>query len=69
MLTLINGEKLIVREKTAEVVERVLAYRARLLANVARRLATFGDMEQIVSLASLDVASQAATPSSRESDC
>jgi len=27
MLTLINGEKLIVREDTAEVVERVLAYR------------------------------------------
>jgi len=35
MLTLINGEKLIVREETAEVVERVLAYRARLLAAVA----------------------------------
>ncbi len=29
MLTLINGEKLIVREEIAEVVERVLAYRAR----------------------------------------
>ena len=69
MLTLINGEKLIVREKTAEVVERVLVYRARLLANVARSLPTFGDMEQIVSLASLDVAGQPATPSSRESDC
>jgi flagellar protein FlbD len=69
MLTLINGEKLIVREKTAEVVERVLVYRARLLANVARALPTFGDMEQIVSLASLDVASQPATPPSHESDC
>ena len=32
MLTLINGEKLIVREEIAEVVDRVLAYRARLLA-------------------------------------
>ena len=32
MLTLINGEKLIVRETTAEVVERVLGYRAQLLA-------------------------------------
>ena len=38
MLTLINGEKLIVREECAEVVERVIAYRARLLASVARRL-------------------------------
>src|ERR1035437_9971294 len=53
MLTLINGEKLIVREDLAEVVERVLAYRARLLANVARRLPTFGDIQQVVAFASL----------------
>ena len=52
MLTLINGEKLIVREDTAEVVERVLAYRARLLASVARRL------QRAVSLTSLDVSGQ-----------
>jgi flagellar protein FlbD len=58
MLTLINGEKLIVREDTAEVVERVLAYRARLLANVARRLPTFGNIQQIAALASLDVSGQ-----------
>ena len=31
MLTLINGEKLIVREELDEIVERVLAYRATLL--------------------------------------
>ena len=55
MLTLINGEKLIVREETAEVVERVLAYRARLLANVARRLPALVDVERVVALASLDV--------------
>ena len=30
MLTLINGEKLIVREEIGEVVEKVLAYRAQL---------------------------------------
>ena len=47
MLTLINGEKIIVREDTQEVVERVLAYRARLLANVARRLPSFGDVQRI----------------------
>jgi len=58
MLTLINGEKLIVREDLAEVVERVLAYRARLLANVARRLPTFGDIQQLVALASLEVSGQ-----------
>ena len=55
MLTLINGEKLIVREECAEVVERVLAYRARLLASVAKRLPTYGDMQKVIALASLDV--------------
>jgi uncharacterized protein YlzI (FlbEa/FlbD family) len=54
MLTLINGEKLIVREEPAEVVERILAYRARLLATVARRLPSLGDLQRVVSLASLD---------------
>ena len=34
MLTLINGEKLIVREELSEVLERILAYRAALLAAV-----------------------------------
>lgn len=58
MLTLINGEKLIVREEIAEVTERVLAYRARLLAAVARRLRHFGDLEKIAALLSLDVSDQ-----------
>ena len=55
MLTLINGEKLIVGESCAEVVERVLAYRARLLAGVARRLPNLGDLQRVVSISSLDV--------------
>lgn len=38
MLTLVNGEKLIVREGLCEVTDRVLQYRARLLADVARQL-------------------------------
>jgi flagellar protein FlbD len=54
MLTLINGEKLIVREDLDEVVERVLAYRARLLATVARRLSGFDHLPRIVSLTSLE---------------
>ncbi|MGA2673336.1 MAG: flagellar FlbD family protein [Terracidiphilus sp.] len=58
MLTLINGEKLIVRENCDEVVERILAYRARLLAAVARRLPNYGDLQRVVSIASLDVAAQ-----------
>jgi flagellar protein FlbD len=56
MLTLINGEKLIVREDCAEIVELVLAYRARLLAAVARRLPNYEDLQRVAAIASLDVA-------------
>ncbi len=58
MLTLIHGEKLIVRETIQEVLERVLNYRARLLTRVAQQLHPFGDVQQVVSLASLDVSGQ-----------
>lgn len=58
MLTLINGEKLIVREELDEVIERVLAYRARLLATVARHMPDFGNLSRATSLMSLDVASR-----------
>ena len=62
MLTLINGEKLIVREEITEVVERVVAYRARLLATAARR-APLGELDRvsidrIAGLASLDPTGQ-----------
>jgi flagellar protein FlbD len=59
MLTLINGEKLIVRENCSEVMERVLAYRARLLAGVARRLPRLGELQRIVSISSLDLGGDA----------
>jgi flagellar protein FlbD len=62
MLTLINGEKLIVREEIAEVVDRIMVYRARLLAAVARRLHHFADLERVAALASLDVTSQPEGP-------
>ena len=55
MLTLINGEKLIVREEIEEVVERILAYRARLLAAVVRRLPQYRDLERVASLAGLSI--------------
>jgi flagellar protein FlbD len=55
MLTLITGEKLIVREDCGEVVERVLAYRARLLAQVAKRMPALGDLQRVTALASLDL--------------
>jgi flagellar protein FlbD len=57
MLTLINGEKLIVREEIAEVVERVVAYRARLLGTVARR-APSGEIDRVAGLISLDPTGQ-----------
>jgi flagellar protein FlbD len=56
MLTLINGEKLIVREPCEEVTERVLAYRARLLSAVVRRLPSYDNLQRVVSITSLDVA-------------
>ncbi len=55
MLTLINGEKLIIRETCDEVTERVLAYRAQLLARVARRLKSSGALENLAGLTSLDL--------------
>jgi|SRR5271165_4796655 len=38
MLTLIHGEKILVREGCDEVIDRVTAYRARLLAEAGRML-------------------------------
>jgi flagellar protein FlbD len=64
MLTLITGEKLIVREETSVVMERVLAYRARLLASVAKRLPSYGELQRAVSLTSLDVSEQSNPASS-----
>ena len=58
MLTLINGEKLIVRESCDEVTARVLEYRSRLLAAVARRMPSAGDLQRVVSIASLDLSGQ-----------
>jgi flagellar protein FlbD len=55
MLTLINGEKLIVREELGDVVERVLAYRAALLAEVARKLAPNDALLRAASLTSIDL--------------
>ena len=52
MLTLITGEKLIVQEECDVVVERILAWRSRLLAAIARRGPGAG-LEQVVSLSSL----------------
>ena len=58
MLTLISGEKMIVRESCAEVLERVLDYRSRLLAAVALRLKSSGGFERTAALASLDLENQ-----------
>ena len=55
MLTLINGEKLIVREDLVEVVGRVLTYRSRLLADIAGRVTSSEELQQAASWVSLDV--------------
>lgn len=62
MLTLINGEKLIVRESCSEVMERVVDYRASLLVAVARRLPLGVDLQRVVSVASLDFSDRPQTP-------
>jgi flagellar protein FlbD len=58
MLTLIHGEKLIVRESCVEIVEKVLAYRALLLAAVAAhsdaQIGSEGDLHRVVAMASLN---------------
>jgi flagellar protein FlbD len=58
LLTLINGEKLIVREEAADVAERVLAYRAQLLAGVAKQLQNFTDVERVAGVLSFDISGQ-----------
>lgn len=52
MLTLITGEKLIVREECSVVVERILAWRSRLLSAIARRVPGAG-LERVASFSSL----------------
>jgi flagellar protein FlbD len=56
MLTLIHGEKLIVRESCDEIVEKVLVYRARLLAAVAAVNSSESDLHRVVAMASLNPA-------------
>lgn len=56
MLTLINGEKLIVRENLHDIKERVLAYRSALLTAVARTLSADAPLTHAVSITSLDLA-------------
>jgi flagellar protein FlbD len=62
MLTLINGEKLIVREGCEVVAERVIEYRARLLGAVARRLPEYEYLQRAASIVSLDISGQSAIP-------
>lgn len=58
MLTLINGEKLIVRETCAEIMERVVAYRSRMLAALARQMPSPDAITRLASLTSLDITNQ-----------
>jgi flagellar protein FlbD len=53
MLTLIHGEKLIVRETCDEIAEKIMAYRSELLAAVAARVKSPADLHRVVALSSL----------------
>lgn len=64
MLTLINGEKLIVREGLDEVLDRVLAYRAILLATVAGKLSPVDTIRRAASLTSIEFAGELSSPGS-----
>jgi flagellar protein FlbD len=55
MLTLINGEKLIVREDLSEIVNRTLAYRAQLLSAIAHRLPAQDSLLRTASITSIEV--------------
>jgi flagellar protein FlbD len=68
MLTLINGEKLIVREDCSEVMERVLAYRARLLVAVSRQLPSLHDLFKMTSLDSLNTGGESDFPLALETN-
>jgi flagellar protein FlbD len=65
MLTLVTGEKFIVRESCAEVTGKMLAHRAALLAEAAR-LAGGGAMERILGMNAAHAAAEAAAASGQE---
>jgi flagellar protein FlbD len=69
MLTLINGEKLIVREDLGEVTQRTLAYRAQLLAAITRRLVNNEHELRAASVASLQVPSECDSAPGAEENC
>jgi flagellar protein FlbD len=62
MLTLIHGEKLIVRESCAEIVAKVMEYRAQLLAAVAARTGALNEVHRVVAMASLNPDAAKDTP-------
>jgi flagellar protein FlbD len=68
MLTLINGEKLIVREELGEIVQRTLAYRSQLLAAVVRRLPACEGLLRAASIGSLEACGDLAPDSGAETD-
>ena len=59
MITLVNGEKLIVRESLAELVERVRSYRTGLLSAVAKRMSSPSGLSVVASVAAFDSADNA----------
>jgi flagellar protein FlbD len=68
MLTLINGEKVVVRESCSEVVDLVLAQRIRLIEEVARMLPITESLLRAAALSAVHAPTHAASGSSGEND-
>jgi flagellar protein FlbD len=66
MLTLINGEKLIVREELAGVLGRILDYRARLLAAMAQKLSPGDEVRRAASLTSIEFSEETGSSHCKE---
>jgi flagellar protein FlbD len=69
MLTLITGEKMIVREELDELVNRVLAYRARLLSMVAENLPERDALSSVVSKTGLNFPADQPQQQEGQRDC
>ena len=57
MLTLISGEKLIIRESCEELLDKIMGYRSALLAAVSHRLGAQGELPRMAALVSLSAES------------
>jgi len=69
VLTLVNGEKIVVLESCAEVMDRVVVYRAHLLGETAKRFPEAAALMNVsVALSAIAAGQQARSADAIESD-